>query len=168
MISGGSGARRSRGSLDASPNPANRTGLSTQFTKILAGLMSLWTNPLECAFDRAAAAPIAKHRNVPTSIGSPISFERLATRILKKEQGPTLSTHKIERPDRPGRVKLILQIVFVSEAVEDSRRGLLRDRHDDQNRPKAAASVTTPPAAECMLGVLPQDLEIRYFASASC
>jgi hypothetical protein len=93
------------------------------------------------------------------------SLERLATRILKKEQGPTLSAHKIERPDRPGRVKLILQIVFVSEAVEDSRRGLLRDRHDDQNRPKAAASVTTPPAAECMLGVLPQDLEIRYFIS---
>ena len=93
------------------------------------------------------------------------SLERLATGILKEEQGPTISAHKIERPDGPGCVKLILQIVFVSQAVEDSRRRLLRDRQDDQNRPKAAASLTTPPAAERMLGVLPQDLEIRYFTS---
>jgi hypothetical protein len=93
------------------------------------------------------------------------SLERLATGILKEEQGPTISAHKIERPDGPSRVKLILQIVFVSQAVEDSRRGLLSDRQDDQNRPKAAASVTTPRAAERMLGVLPQDLEIRYFTS---
>ena len=66
------------------------------------------------------------------------SLERLATGILKEEQGPTISAHKIERPDGPGCVKLILQTVFVSQAVEDSRRRLLRDRQDDQNRPKAA------------------------------
>jgi hypothetical protein len=93
------------------------------------------------------------------------SLERLATGILKEEQGPTIYAHKIERPDGPARVKLGLQIVFVSQAVEDSRRRLLCDRQNDQNRPKGAASLTTPPAAERMLGVLPQDLEIRYFTS---
>ena len=90
------------------------------------------------------------------------SLERLATGILEEEQGPTISAHKIERPDGPGCVKLILQIVFVSQAVEDSRRRVLRDRQCDQNRPKAV-SLTAPPAAERMLGVLPKDLETRYF-----
>ena len=52
------------------PNPVNRTCPSTQFTRILAGLMSLWIRSRRWTPLRAELMPVAMRRNPSTSIGS--------------------------------------------------------------------------------------------------
>lgn len=86
-------------------------------------------------------------------------LKRLAAGILEKEQSPTALAHQIHRPDSPGRIKLILQGVFLDEPVKNGRRGLLRIGDGNQNRLKAAALLAAP-SVERILRVLPQDLEI--------
>ena len=44
--------------------------------------------------------------------------ERLAARILEHQHGPTGVAHELQRPHRPRRVELILEFVFVGEAIE--------------------------------------------------
>ena len=73
MTSGGSGACRSRGRREAMPNPVRRVRPSAQFTRILAGLTSLWTRPRWCALPSAATMPMARRRKRPASIGAPMS-----------------------------------------------------------------------------------------------
>ena len=71
MTSGGSGDCRSRVSRDAMPKPVNRTSPFAVFTRMLAGLMSLWMSPCRCILPRAAATPAAMREERPTSIGVP-------------------------------------------------------------------------------------------------
>ena len=53
------------------PNPVSRTAPVARFTRILAGLMSLWTRPCRWTLPSAAAMPIARRRTLPTSMGAP-------------------------------------------------------------------------------------------------
>ena len=56
---GRSGAWRSRGRREAMPKPVSHTSPVAVFTRILAGLMSLWMRPRWCTLPRAAATPTA-------------------------------------------------------------------------------------------------------------
>ena len=46
------------------------------------------------------------------------TLKRLAAQIIEHQHGPTGVAHEGERPRRPCRVELILQLVFVREAME--------------------------------------------------
>ena len=119
MTSGGSGAWRSRGRREAMPKPVSRARPSAQFTRILAGLTSLWTRPRWCALPSAAAMPMARRRKRPDlhrRADEPL--ERLAARILEQQRRPTAFAGKLQRPRRPCAVELVLQFIFVGEAFE--------------------------------------------------
>src|SRR5215475_2119856 len=45
-------------------------------------------------------------------------FERLAARILEHQHGPARVAYELQRPHCPRRVELVLQLVFVREALE--------------------------------------------------
>src|SRR5216683_3025531 len=62
MVSGGSGAGRSRSSRDAMPNPVSLTSPVVPSTRMLAGLMSLWTRPRRCTWVSASAIAIESGR----------------------------------------------------------------------------------------------------------
>ena len=44
--------------------------------------------------------------------------ERLATRILEHQHRPTALAHEVQRPHGPRAIQLILQAVFVGQAIE--------------------------------------------------
>ena len=90
MTSGGSGGCRSRGRRDAIPKPVSRTSSPAAFTRILAGLMSLWMRPRRCALPRTVAMPTAMRRKRPTSIGAP--------RRLPSNSPPGSSSTRVVRP----------------------------------------------------------------------
>ena len=101
------------------PNPVSRTCPSAQFTRILAGLMSLWMRPRWWSLPRAAAMPMARRKKRPTSMGAPSSRSSgsppgsSSTSMVR----PRVA-HERQRPHRPCPVQLILQLVFVGEAIE--------------------------------------------------
>ena len=55
------------------PNPVSQTCPSALFTRIWAGLRSLWTRPRWWSLPNAATMPMARRRKRPTSIGAPSS-----------------------------------------------------------------------------------------------
>ena len=72
------------------PKPVSRTCPSVRFTRILAGLMSLWTRPRRWSLPSAAAMPIGKAQeasHLHRCAEQPV--ERLAARILEHQHGPT-------------------------------------------------------------------------------
>ena len=161
MTSGGSGACRSRGRREAMPNPVSRVSPSGQFTRILAGLMSLWTRPCRCASPSAAAMPIARRRKRPASIGAPTQpLKRFAARILEQQRRTTALADKCERTCRPCGVEFVPQVIFMSEAIERSRQRALRDGRHGQYRVAAAISIRAPSAAEDVFAVPPRDIMI--------
>ena len=89
--------------------------------------MSLWTRPRWWTLPRAAAMPMREAQEAPhlhRRAEQPV--ERLAARILEHQHGPTVFAHELQRPRRPCAVQLILQPIFVSEAIEDGRWRVLR------------------------------------------
>src|SRR5215813_2388973 len=115
MVSGGSGACRSRDRRDAMPNPVSRTCPSAQSTTILAGL------------DEPALMKLAQSRGNSDSQAQEASYlhgtteqtvERLAAQIIQHQHGPTSVAYEGQRPRRPRPVELIFQLVFVLEAIE--------------------------------------------------
>ena len=159
MVSGGSGAWRSRGSREAMPKPVSRTCPSAQFTRILAGLMSLWTRPRWWSLPSAAAMPMARRRKRPISIGAPSSRSSgsppgsSSTSMVR----PSFA-HELQRPHRPRAVQFVLQPVFVSEAIEAGGWWMFGGGPHKQAR-SSLSSPRAPPSAEDALAVLPQDLE---------
>jgi hypothetical protein len=87
-------------------------------------------------------------------------LQRLATRVLQHKRGPTAFAPEFERPHRPRSVELILQSVFVGEALEDVGRRLLCGGQHGQHGAAIAIGARAPSSAEhAMFAVLPQDLE---------
>ena len=73
MVSGGSGAWRSRGRSEAMPNPVSLISPVTGFTRMLCGLTSLCTRPRRWTCARAPAMAMARRKNSSISIGAPSS-----------------------------------------------------------------------------------------------
>src|SRR5258705_5989258 len=71
MVSGGAGDCRSRDRREAIPKPVSLTSPVVRFTRILAGLMSLWTRPRRWTWVRAGAIAMARRRKLRTSMGAP-------------------------------------------------------------------------------------------------
>ena len=94
-------------------------------------------------------------------------LQRLATRVLQHQHGPTAFADELQRPHRPRAVELILQSVFVSKAIEDVRWRVLHGGHHGQHGEAVAIRAQAPPSAEhAMSAVLPQDLETVLFLTA--
>ena len=119
MISGGSGAWRSRGRREAMPKPGE-PHLSGRAVDQNIGR-------LDVLVDEAALVELAERRRDADGEAQEASHfhgraeqpvERLAARILEHQHGPTAFAHELQRPHRPRPVELILQPVFVSEAIE--------------------------------------------------
>ena len=160
MISGGSGACRSRGRREAMPNPVSRTCRSPQFTRMLAGFRSLWTRPRWWSLaqgrgdaEREAQEALQLHGRAEQPL------ERLAARILEHQHGPTALAHELQGPRRPGAVQLILQPVFVRQAIEDIRWRVFRGEEHRQHGVPAAIGIEARCSAENAVAILPQDLE---------
>jgi hypothetical protein len=67
--------------------------------------------------------------------------ERLAARILQHQDGLSVLAQQRERPHCPRTVQLILQSVFMRQAIEAARRRGIRGGNDGQHR-VAVAGVT--------------------------
>ncbi len=92
------------------------------------------------------------------------SLQQFATRVLQHQHGPTAFAHELQRPHRPRAVELILQFVFVSEAIDCVRWRVLRGGHHGQHGHAVAIRAQAPPSAEhAMPAVFPQDLETVLF-----
>ena len=149
------------------PNPVSRVDPSAQFTRILAGLTSLWTRPRWCSLaqrgddaDGEAQEAARLHRRAEQPI------ERLAARILEQQHGSTAFAGKRQRPRRPCGVELVPQFIFVGEAIEDGRGRALHSRQHGQKGAAAAVAVLAPPPAEDAIPILPHDLEAVFSLSA--
>ena len=94
------------------------------------------------------------------------SVERLAAGVLEHQHGPTAFAHELERPHRPRPVQLILQSVFVSEAIEGGGRRVLRGGQHGQHGGRDRRRRQAPSSAEDAFAVLPQDLEATISTSA--
>ena len=82
--------------------------------------MSLWTRPRWCSLPTAAAMPMARRRKR-------LDLHRRGEQPLERLEPPTSSSTSMVRPpsrtsssgrDRPRSVQLVLQSVFVGEAIE--------------------------------------------------
>ena len=82
---------------------------------------------LDVLVDEAALVKLAQSRRNRDGQAQEASYlhglteqtvERLAARILEHQHGPTGVAHEVQRPRRPCPVELILQLVFVREAIE--------------------------------------------------
>ena len=160
MNSGGSTDCLSRVSRDAIPKPVSRTSPLAVFTRMLAGLMSLWIRPRWCTLPRAAATPTAMRRK-PSHLHRRAEepAEQLAAGILEHQNGTAAISHKLERPHRPIGVQLILEGVFVGKAIEGGRCRLLRGWEHDQHTLAPAFCAVTPPSAEDESAILRQNFE---------
>ena len=103
------------------PNPVSFDLVrSCEFSRMLDGLMSLWTRPRWCSLpsshgdaDSQAQEALDLHRRGEQPV------ERLeAADILEHQHGTTAISHDLQRPHRPRSVQLFLQSVFVGEAIE--------------------------------------------------
>jgi hypothetical protein len=84
--------------------------------------------------------------------------ECLAARILEHQHGPGAVARKLQRLRRPIPVELVLQGVFVSQAIKARARRVLGCRHNDQHGAPVAVIADAPASAEYALAVLPQNL----------
>ena len=84
------------------PNPVSRVRPSAQLTRILAGLMSLWTRPRWCSLPSAAADADGEaeeasrlHRRADEPL------EGLAAQVLQQQRCSTAFAGQRERPRGP-------------------------------------------------------------------
>ncbi len=99
MVSGGSGAWRSRGRAEAILNPVSQTRLVIGSTMTLAGFISLWMRPCSCSPSSAVARPAAMRRNGVSSNG------RLRSRLRGSPPGSssTSTVRQLSRTRARGR-----------------------------------------------------------------
>ena len=119
MVSGGSGAWRSRGSRDAMPNPVS---LTSPFAPIHQDI-----GRLDVLVDEATLVRLAHRGDDADGEAQEAShlhgraeqpLERLAARIFEHQHGPTAIARKLQRTHGPRTIQLILQSIFVGEAFE--------------------------------------------------
>jgi hypothetical protein len=67
--------------------------------------------------------------------------------------------HKRQRPRRRSTVQFILQSVFMSQLVNEGRRGVFRGGEHGQHNGPVALTVIAPSAAEDAFTILPQHRE---------
>ena len=92
--------------------------------------------------------------------------ERVAVRILEHQHGPTALAHELQWSHRPRAVELVLQPIFVSEAIKAARGGMLRGGNHDKHGGPGAVIRLAPSSAEDALAILPQDREITILICA--
>jgi hypothetical protein len=82
--------------------------------------------------------------------------QRCAVGVLEQQHGPTAVADEPKRPHRPCAVQLVLQFVFVSQAIEGRRCRMFRGGQHGQHGGPITIDVAS---AEEAFVVLPQDLE---------
>ena len=107
MNSGGSGDWRSRGRREAMPKPVSHTSPVARFTRILAGLTSLWIEaaPMQLA-ERSRHADGQAQKLCQFHRSSKQSIQRLAARVGEYEHRPPLVRCERERPNCPPGIEL--------------------------------------------------------------
>jgi hypothetical protein len=85
--------------------------------------------------------------------------ERLAARILEQEHGPTACAHELQRPHRPRQVQLVLQAIFVGEAIENGGLRVLAGGPHAQHGGLIAIGRFAPYAVQGKFAVLQQKLD---------
>ena len=122
MVSGGSGACRSLGRREAMPNPVSQTWPLAPFTRIWAGLRSLWTRPRWWSLAKRgddADGEVQEASDFRRRAKQLV--ERLAAGILEHQRGLTLVADERQRPHRPAFVQFVPQSVLVGQAIERGR-----------------------------------------------
>src|SRR6516225_1757042 len=150
MNSGGSGDWRSRGRREAMPKPVNQTWPVAALTRMLLGLMSLWMRPRACNWRSAADK----------------ALDRLAPGIVEHKHGLSALAHKRQRSHCPRFVQLVLQAVFVCQAIEAARRRPPSGGNHGQNSTPVTVGTLVPSSPEDTVAILPQHLEATIPADA--
>ena len=129
--------------------------------------MSLWTRPRRWTLpegrgdaDGEAQEASHLHRRAEQPV------ERLAAGILQHQHGPAAVADELQRPHRPRPVQLVLQAVFVSQAIQGRRCRMLRGGQHGQHGVPVAVGARAPCPAEHAVAVLPQDLEVAISVCA--
>ena len=87
--------------------------------------------------------------------------ERLAAGILEHQHGPTAFGDELQRSHRPCPIQLVLQSIFVREAIEGGRRRMFPSgKHGQHGGAITVVGVASVASAEDTFAVLPQDLEV--------
>ena len=156
MVSGGAGDCRSRDRREAMPKPVS----------LMSSLVALHEDigRLDVLVDKAAPVHLAEGGRDGDGEAQEASHlqrraeqpvERLAARILEHQHGPAAVAPKFQRPCRPRPVQLILQAIFVSEAIEGGRYRMLPGGRHGKHRIPVAVGALAPCPAEDALAVLP-------------
>ena len=167
MVSGGSGACRSRGRREAMPKPVSRTSPVARFTRILAGLMSLWTRPRWWSLPRAAAMPMARRRKLPTSMGAPSSRSSgsppgsSSTSMVRPRSRTSSSGRTAQAPSSSSFSPYSWARRSRVAGVGCSAAGT----HGQHGVPLAIGTAAPCPAEDAV-AVLPQDLEVAISVGA--
>src|SRR5215469_6603541 len=92
--------------------------------------------------------------------------ERLTARILEHQYGATPVARKLQRAQRPHTAQLILQAIFVREAIEAPGCWVLLGGEHGQHRFPVVIGALAPCPAKDAVAPLPQDLEVATSRSA--
>jgi hypothetical protein len=126
---------------------------------------------LDVLMDEAALVNLSKGRGETDGEGQEASqrhrlseqpMERLAAGVLEHKQAAPTLAQQLQRPRGPRAGQLVLQSIFVSEAIEVRGCGGFCGENDHQHRYPAAVSAITPPAAEDAFAVLPQGSDVIF------
>ena len=167
MNSGGSGAWRSRGRREAMPKPVSRTCPVADVDEHVGGLDVLVNEPAsmeltECARQRHSESekPSDLHGLADEAI------ERLASCVVDDQHRPPALAHELHRPQCPRAIQVVLELVFVDEAIDALERGMLGAGKDGDESVPVARGTIPPESAEGTSGVLPQHLHRVVFPTS--
>ncbi len=167
MLSGGSGAWRSRGRSEAIAEPGELDlpahGMHENILRL--DVLVHETAPMDLREgtgdgDREGQEVFHRHWRAEPPL------QRLAGGILQHQHGPAAVADELQRPRRPGSVQLVPQGIFVRQAIQGRRCRMLRGREHGQHGVPAAIGAWAPSPAENAVAVLPQDLEVAVSVCA--
>ena len=133
IISGGSGAWRSRGRRDARPKPV-RTDMTGFIDQHMGRLDVLVDEALLVDFAKSSRQADGKPQKASNFKGaSGHSLEQLTARIGEHQQKPPALVPQLQRACGPGRIELTAQRKFLLQPSVGTRRWLVTNRSDSEN-----------------------------------
>ncbi len=95
------------------------------------------------------------------------TIEGFATSVIDNQHRLPALAHQLQRPQRPGTIQVGLESVFVREAIDTLKGGMLGAGRDGYEGVRLATGAIPPELAESTAGVSPQHVERVVFPTSS-